>query len=84
MTADDSWRDRAACRGHDVELFYSVDEDDIRQALSICSGCEVRTTCYEHALANGEVFGVWGGTVETERRRTLRQQRRQSSASNAA
>lgn len=84
MTADEGWRDRAACRGHDVELFYSVEEDDIRQALSICSGCEVRTACYEHALTNGEVFGVWGGTVETERRRTLRQQRRHSSASNAA
>lgn len=84
MTGDESWRDRAACRGHDVELFYSVEEGDVRQALSICSGCEVRAACYEHALANGEVFGVWGGTVETERRRVLRQQQRQGNTSTAA
>lgn len=83
MAGEESWREHAACRGHDVEMFYSAEEVDIRQALSVCSGCPVRTACYEHAMANGEVFGIWGGTVETDRRRALRRQER-SEASNAA
>lgn len=80
MARDDSWRDHAACRGYDVEVFYSAEEDDVRHALSICAECEVSAACYDHAMANGEVFGVWGGTVETERRRTLRRQRGQDRA----
>jgi WhiB family redox-sensing transcriptional regulator len=32
----------------------------------------VREDCLEHALANGEKFGIWGGLSERERRRIRR------------
>lgn len=70
---DDSWRDRAACRGVDVELFYSDLEVDVHTALAICARCEVRGLCLKQAMVNREVFGVWGGTVERQRRRAFRQ-----------
>ncbi|MDQ3973601.1 MAG: WhiB family transcriptional regulator, partial [Actinomycetota bacterium] len=63
---DDSWRDRAACRGVDVELFYSETESDIRVALAICARCEVRAQCLEQAMTQRELFGVWGGTLERQ------------------
>jgi WhiB family redox-sensing transcriptional regulator len=36
----------------------------------------VRHACLEHALANRERVGVWGGTTERERRRIVRQRRK--------
>ena len=73
-----TWRKRAACRGIDVEIFYPVTEDDAdaAEAKAICEDCPVRHACLEHALANRERAGVWGGTTERERRRIVRQRRK--------
>jgi WhiB family transcriptional regulator, redox-sensing transcriptional regulator len=70
------WRQRAACRGVDPDIFYPVSEDDADEAKNICHECTVRETCLEFALANRERDGVWGGATERERRRMLRQRRR--------
>jgi WhiB family redox-sensing transcriptional regulator len=40
----------------------------------VCQTCEVRTECLEYALDNAELFGIWGGMSERQRRK-LRQQR---------
>jgi WhiB family redox-sensing transcriptional regulator len=72
---ESNWRERAACRGTDVELFYSELESDIRLALSICAGCEVRLACHDHAMRAREAFGIWGGTPERQRRRMIRGRR---------
>lgn len=77
---DDSWQDRAACRGTDVEIFYSDEPVTVRTALALCRRCEVRAACYEHAMSMREAFGVWGGTPEEQRRRIFRRQRRTRSA----
>jgi WhiB family transcriptional regulator, redox-sensing transcriptional regulator len=71
-----NWQDRAACRGQDVELFYSQEGADVRAALAICAACVVQAECYDQAMADREAFGVWGGTAETERRRIFRRERR--------
>jgi hypothetical protein len=34
----------------------------------VCAGCEVRAECLQDALDNNELFGVWGGLSERERR----------------
>src|SRR6185503_15179260 len=34
----------------------------------VCRGCAVRGSCLHAAMANGEVFGIWGGLDSTERR----------------
>ena len=75
-TITTSWRDRAACRGLDPEIFYPVSEEDAAEAKSICAVCPVREPCLEYALANRERDGVWGGATERERRRMIRQRRK--------
>lgn len=81
---DRSWQTRAACRDHDAELFFRVEPETVRRALRICARCEVRDPCRAQAMAHREMFGVWGGTTETERRRIFRRERRERRRDNAA
>lgn len=74
--ADEGRQERAACRGADVELFFSIEEEDQQRALQHCARCEVRRQCLEFALANREMYGIWGGTRESERRALIRDIRR--------
>ena len=74
MTA--SWRQRAACRGLDPEIFYPASDEEAEEAKAICVSCPVHQLCLEHALAHRERDGVWGGLTERERRRVLRQRRK--------
>ncbi|PZS22416.1 MAG: WhiB family transcriptional regulator [Acidimicrobiales bacterium] len=71
-----SWRQRAACRGLDPDIFYPVTDEEADEAKAICAECPVRQPCLEHALANREHDGVWGGATERERRRLVRQRRK--------
>ena len=71
-----SWRNRAACRGVDPDIFFPVSEEDAFQAKAICAECPVREACLEYALATRERDGVWGGATERERRRMIRQRRK--------
>jgi WhiB family redox-sensing transcriptional regulator len=71
-----SWRQKAACRGLDPEIFYPVSEEEADPAKAVCGGCAVRTPCLEYALSNREHDGIWGGATEKERRRIVRQRRK--------
>jgi WhiB family redox-sensing transcriptional regulator len=71
-----SWRQHAACRGIDPNIFYPASDEDAEEAKSICASCPVRQACLEYALANRERDGVWGGATERERRRLVRQRRK--------
>ncbi|HVM01833.1 MAG TPA: WhiB family transcriptional regulator [Acidimicrobiales bacterium] len=71
-----SWRQRAACRGVDPDIFYPASDEDAEEAKGICAVCPVREACLEYALANRERDGVWGGATERERRRLVRQRRK--------
>lgn len=71
-----TWRQRAACRGLDPEIFYPATDEDAEPAKAVCALCPVREACLEHALARRERDGIWGGLTERERRRILRQRRR--------
>ena len=71
-----SWRQKAACRGLDPEIFYPASEDDAEPAKVVCSSCPVRMPCLEFALNNREHDGIWGGASEKERRRIVRQRRK--------
>jgi WhiB family redox-sensing transcriptional regulator len=70
------WRQRAACRGVDPDIFYPVSEEEAEEARAVCHACPVLEACLEWALANRERDGVWGGATERERRRIIRQRRR--------
>jgi WhiB family redox-sensing transcriptional regulator len=76
------WRDLAACRDTDPELFFPVGTAgpalrQVTQAKQVCARCLVCSPCLEWALASGQETGVWGGTSEDERRmlRRRRQER---------
>jgi WhiB family redox-sensing transcriptional regulator len=64
--------------GVDPELFFPDRGASTREAKAVCRGCVVREDCLEHALANAERFGIWGGKSERERR-LLRRNRREAS-----
>jgi len=72
-SAGDDWRDRAACRDEDPELFFPTGTDgpallQVEQAKAVCRRCPVTDECLSWALATGQDHGVWGGTTEEERR----------------
>lgn len=71
-----SWRQRAACRGVDPDVFYPSSDEEAEEAKGICGVCPVREPCLEYALAHRERDGVWGGATERERRRMIRQRRK--------
>ncbi len=49
---DDDWRDRAACRGADPDLFFPARGDvvSVRVAKSICATCPAIDDCLTYAL----------------------------------
>jgi WhiB family redox-sensing transcriptional regulator len=63
-----SWHDKAACAEIDPEIFFPDQSGSTGAAKRICRGCDVRAECLEYALANGELWGVWGGLSARERR----------------
>ena len=75
---DDRWHRDAACAEADPSLFFAGDDESVAEAMQLCAVCDVRRECLETALATGEMHGVWGGTTETERRRTIRARRREA------
>jgi WhiB family redox-sensing transcriptional regulator len=73
MNDESPWRDSAACRGADPELFFPLTESgrslaQIRQAKQICRVCQVQRACLTWALQHAMSEGIWGGNTETERR----------------
>ena len=83
------WRDRAACRSTDPDLFFPVGTtgpaiSQIESAKAVCRTCPSLDPCLEFALATNQDSGVWGATSEEERRKLRRQwlaRRRQAAAS---
>lgn len=73
------WQQDAACRGADPNLFFGPQHEprDVKakremKAKIVCHSCPVREECLAFALETQEIFGVWGGTNEVERRRLSR------------
>lgn len=74
------WRDEAACRDVDPELFFPIGhgpaaDAQIEAAKAVCRRCPVAEQCLEWALETGQDAGVWGGLAEEERRQLRRRSR---------
>ena len=57
------WRQLAACRHADPELFFPVSAsgpslDQVTQAKTICAGCPVRRYCLAFALHTRQDHGI--------------------------
>ncbi len=82
------WRERAACRQADAELFFSAGSTaeavtEIHEAKALCAACPVQRPCLTYAVATGQEFGIWGGYDENERRLLAARWRRSRTASSA-
>jgi WhiB family transcriptional regulator, redox-sensing transcriptional regulator len=66
------WAEQAACSGCSPDLFYPERGGRTEEAKKVCAICPVRKECLDHALAAGEVHGIWGGLSEKQRRRVRR------------
>jgi WhiB family redox-sensing transcriptional regulator len=79
------WRESAACRGEDPDLFFPVGTTgpavaQEREAAAICRRhCPVVQICGQWALATRQEHGVWGGMTEAQRRSILRHRKRSRS-----
>jgi WhiB family transcriptional regulator, redox-sensing transcriptional regulator len=62
------WRERAACRGARIEVFFPGRGETAGPARQICAQCPVRQQCLEFAVSNRIVYGIWGGLTGPERR----------------
>jgi WhiB family redox-sensing transcriptional regulator len=74
----DDWREFAACRDTDPDLFFPVGTtgpaiEQIDNAKTVCRTCDVQAACLEYALVTNQDSGIWGGTSEEERRALRRQ-----------
>jgi len=69
----------ARCLGIDADLFFGPPGLEPRvdrmrresQAKALCRECPAILACRQYALDQGEVYGVWGGLGEQERRLQL-------------
>lgn len=67
MTVARSWRERAACRGTDSDLFFPYTGQSGGAALQWtaadvwCGACTVRTECLMFAVETVQMHGLWGG-----------------------
>lgn len=85
--ATTSWRDEAACRHADPELFFAPDAETAQDcaareaaAKAFCATCPVTSDCQAFALGRRVKAGIWGGLTARElanllRRRTRRARR---------
>lgn len=70
------WAEIGLCAHHPVpDLWFPGRGESTAEAKAICRVCPVRAECLEHAVRNGEKFGIWGGRSERERRRLRRSAR---------
>lgn len=70
-----SWLDDAACRDVPVGMFFPTQGESTDEARAVCGRCTVAGDCLEHALANNERFGIWGGKSARERQQIRRRRR---------
>ena len=76
---DVEWEARAACKGCDPSLFFGPNQFEPKRdreareaaAKAVCARCPVIDDCRERAILSGELYGVWGGLGEVERRTLL-------------
>ena len=77
------WREAAACRDTDTELFFPISSrghsrEQSERAKDFCTRCPVVRCCLEFALSTRQMYGVWGGMTEEERIHKLIQDQRES------
>ncbi len=79
MDPDLDWDQHARCRSHDPMLFFGPNRFEPKrerlareaEAKAVCATCPCLRACREYAVTSGELYGVWGGLGEADRRDLL-------------
>ena len=66
-----SWRDEAACRGGDPDVFFVDPSDPAFEARRVCRSCSVTVECLDYAVSTHQPYGIWAGT-SPKTRQTIR------------
>lgn len=75
----EEWELQARCRGQDATLFFGPNRFEPKRerlareaaAKEVCRSCPALEACREYALGEEEIYGVWGGMGESDRRAAL-------------
>lgn len=67
-----SWREQAACRGADTDLWVSPLGGNYAEARAVCKTCPVQPDCLAWAVEVRIPCGMWGGLGPAERARIRR------------
>ena len=76
--APENWRAHAACKDHDVAIFFPPPSNGrpslgpFERALAVCRTCAVTEQCLQESYAMESYDGVWGGETPTQRRNRAR------------
>ena len=65
-TITHSWRQKAACKGMDTNLFFpepTGSSYQTRETKKICNNCDVKKECLDYSVTVMERYGIWGGTT---------------------
>lgn len=79
LDAEISWDQQARCRTRDPALFFGPNRFEPKrerlareaEAKAVCATCPCLQACREYAISTGELYGVWGGLGETDRRELI-------------
>lgn len=79
LDAEISWDQQARCRTRDPALFFGPNRFEPKrerlareaEAKAVCATCPCLQACREYAVSTGELYGVWGGLGETDRREVI-------------
>lgn len=61
------WRERAACRGFALSLFFPERGETTAAAKAVCQTCPVIADCLAWAMRTGDAWAVLGGLSSDER-----------------
>ena len=74
------WMNRALCAEVGFDPFFPAKGESPDGGLELCGSCEVTAECLRYALDNEINYGVWGGKMQSQRMRILRDDRRKETA----
>lgn len=60
------------CAQVDPELFFPDNHKEARARMKVvrplCDSCQFKISCLEYALKHEDLYGIWGGTTDWDRR----------------
>lgn len=69
LMTNEHWSEKANCRQIKGIDFFADDINLIQRAKKVCERCLVAAECLKQSIKAEEIYGVWGGLSQRERRK---------------